>query len=178
MVKVDTVKLNGQEVEIEFHAKLDKFYAKFDDVEYEAKTLGELKDKLAKAAKKAKSFEPIPTTLLAARWGKPAKGSSWRHNEIDLQTGTEERGNAIDIVFRGVNPRTRSALITVESKKMSLESWKHGDTTIARRLTPAEHKQYKALTATLLAAEADLEQFITSVKFDVEAAVNGGNDGE
>lgn len=173
MVTVDTIKLNGAEVEIEFSAKLSKFYAKFDDVDYDAKTIDELKAQLTKAAKKAKSFEPVPTTLLAARWGKPAKGSTWRGGEDDLQTGTEEIGNAIDIVLRGKNPRTRAALITVNGKKMALDGYRHGDSVITRRLTPAEHKQYKALADTLKAAEKDLEAFVAGVKVDIDVLTKG-----
>lgn len=175
MVTIETKKFGEESVTITFSARAGKFFGSLDGEDYEAQTLGELEEQLKRAAKRKSKQEPMPITLLAARWGAD-KNSRSKH--IDLQTGTEERGNTIDGIWRGKNPRTRAHLLTIEGEKKSLETYRSGDTVIARRLTPAEHKQYAALSATVLAAEQDLETFVAGVKLDTDALLAGADNGE
>lgn len=168
VVTIETKKFNDEEVEITFNAKAGKFFATFDTVSYDSKTLEDIVDQLTRAAKAQKKIDPIPVSIVSARWG---RGEGRYDTQNDLRTGTEERGNSIDCVFRGRNPRTRAFLLTVEGKKLSLETYRRGDTVITRRLTPAEHAQYKALSATVAAAEKDLEAFVQSVKLDIDKAL-------
>lgn len=136
-----------------FRAQLD------DDADTIAcATLAEVETKLAALALRRKTEKAEDITVLGYVWKKGPR--SWDEAQF-----VEESGVVTNALYRGKAERTRQLLLTIDGKKVKTESYSSIREALARRLTPAEVKQYAALSKTLAAAQADLDAFVKKVAF-------------
>jgi hypothetical protein len=128
------------------------------------KTLAEVRDKVRAAVKKLQAKKEVEVTVLGGKF-----------DGFSVTRG--DRDSVFDAILRGVAERTDRILFTIGGKKVQSESYARGFN-VARRLKPVEITQYKALVKSAIAAEADLQAFINSVKIDPEKATEVGTDGK
>jgi hypothetical protein len=155
MALISTEKFGEHHVKIEFDAARGKFYAELpDDGQYSNVTIDGLREALKRAVTAKARSKPIEISIVGVTFGKDAK-KSWAKEEF-----RDDLTSSLDAVLRGVNSRTRALLLTIGDKKIQAGGYELRDGIVTKRLSPAQHKEYRQLAETVAAAQADLNAFV------------------
>ncbi len=166
MATLKTETIHGVKVEFEVDSKGRFTVDLGDHGDFSGSTLQEVEDEVTKVLKRAKSQQPIEVTFVGIT-------SSKRHSygAEEYHVGTE----ALDATLRGYAKRTRDWLITkLDGKKDKIsKGYSDSGITVCRRLTPAEHVEWKQLQEARRVAAVAIEDFIGARKIDTKKFTEG-----
>lgn len=128
-------------------------------------TLDEVVRKIRAAITREQAKKAVEVTMLGCKF------TGW-----EVTRGDE--GEAFDAILRGVAERTERLMLTIGGKKVQTDFYRSSRTNIARRLSPKEVGEYKALVKTRNAAQKDLDDFLKAVCIDPRKATEGSTDGK
>lgn len=150
--KVDTVTLNGVDVDIRFSVSGEEFYAEFQGQNYSAPSYSALKAKLQRATKKATVTVSVPFSTIDGN-------------------GALKNGTAT-----GLHSANGNVLVTWHTKrgdqKEQLSSYGFGSGGLkCHRLTPDEYTEFCGLSADVVNARRAMDTWQAKHTIDLKARV-------
>lgn len=172
-MKLETRTIGTSKVDIEVDSRSGTFTAVFYNNEYQAPTLTALVDLLRKAERRTRVNADIPVTILGVVPHKPR--GTWDHTLFDAGLGH------VDATLRAKHERERSVYLYAMGPKGATKFKRGGygnevkGEIVARRLTPAEIKQYWNLVEMRDAAQRDYEKYVETIELDRDTALEKRN---
>jgi hypothetical protein len=168
-MKLTTEKIGDQRIDIEVDGN-GKFSATFDETDYTAKTIEELRELLRSAIKKAKATKPIEVTVLGLV---PRKKSIYSGNGEPFEDGP----GYVQAKLRGEHGTRRHVYLLIsdddrfENEKFQIGGYGSNDAEIVARLSLVEVLRYTELLELKRAATTAVEDFVGAHKFDITEAL-------